>query len=381
MKKKIGILVIHGIGEQEPFETLDAFANTFLKQYLTSVKNKFQQAEIHKKHILKKFSDKIESCVSITTDNTAVPGIDVYEYYWAYMTQREITFREIWFWLLAVSRGAKAFYDRHEGTQSGEMNDTLFNKDGEFKNYKYLLKMLSAVGFFQRLWFLAPANIMKIFSSFGKGIFEPLQRRIVDSFGDVVLYTTIDEKSKYYRIRQEILSGSFKKMLGLLECGEYDEILLVGHSLGTAIAYDTLARINKQMNVDPVLRGKATKIKGLVTFGSPLDKIAFFFDEKINKEKQPVRYAIASQLHGFKRVNVDTQTLESGVDECFSHVKWLNFWSKRDFVSGHLDVYRDLSNIEMDFSKLTTDPIKTHSIYWESEDMYKQIIAEYKLID
>jgi hypothetical protein len=82
----------------------------------------------------------------------------------------------------------------------------------------------------------------------------------------------------------------------------------------------------------------------------------------------------------FKKVNIDTEALDSGVEDYFNHVKWLNFWSKRDSVSGHLDVYRDLKNIEMDFSKLTTDPIKTHSLYWESKDMYRQIIEEFKLV-
>lgn len=378
--KKVAILVVHGIGEQEPFETLDAFSNTFLTRFETSIRDKVGEVAINKEHVLKNFAGRTESCVSVNIDNSDIPEIDIFEYYWAHMTERQISFGEIWSWLLTVSKGAKSFYDRQHKGQLGEVNDSLFNEDKEFHNYRYLIRMLSMVGFFQRLQIFSFSHIRKAFLSFGKGIFEPLQKSVVDSFGDVVLYTTIDEKSKYYRIRNEILAGAAAKVLGLIERDEYDEVLLVGHSLGTVIVYDTLARINKQMNVDLTLKNKAIKIKGLVTFGSPLDKIAFFFDEKINREKQPVRYAITSQLHGFKRVNVDTETLACRIQECFSHVKWFNFWSKRDPVSGHLDVYLDLENIEMDFSKLTTNPIRTHSLYWESEDMYKKIIEEFHLV-
>ncbi|MFH1856404.1 MAG: hypothetical protein ABH836_04130, partial [Candidatus Omnitrophota bacterium] len=129
------------------------------------------------------------------------------------------------------------------------------------------------------------------------------------------------------------------------------------------------------------------KIKGLVTFGSPLDKIAFFFDEKVNQKEQAFRYAIISQLHGFKRVNVDTETLENGVHQYFDDMKWLNFWTKPDPVSGHLDVYKGLENIELDFSDKikirrvlgSEFAIESHGLYWQSQEMFSRIIKEFNL--
>ncbi len=204
---------------------------------------------------------------------------------------------------------------------------------------------------------------------------------VVDYLGDVALYCSTDKKSKYFDVRQRILNGAYEKSKFLLESDQYSEILFSGHSLGSVIAYDTLDRLNKEMNVNPKLREYASKIKGLVTFGSPLDKIAFFFDEKIDQVRQNIRYAIVSQLHSFKRVNVDTTSLENGVEQCLADVKWLNFWTKPDPVSGHLDVYKDVSNIELDFSKTIGDSdlsVKSHSFYWQSEEMYQKIIKEFK---
>ena len=207
-------------------------------------------------------------------------------------------------------------------------------------------------------------------------IAQPLEKFI----GDIALYCSTDKKSKYYHVRSKILEGAFEKLKFLIQEGEYSQVILVGHSLGSVIAYDTLARLNKELNIVPNLIASSEKIKGLVTFGSPLDKIAFFFDEQIDKE-QLIRAAIVSQLYGFRRVHVDTHTVESGVHSHFGRLKWLNFWTKTDPVSGHLDVYKEVENISMDFSDKIDKGIKgaisSHSLYWTSEEMFQRIFKEF----
>ena len=205
-------------------------------------------------------------------------------------------------------------------------------------------------------------------------------RPLADIMGDVTLYCSMDKKSEYYAVRKSILNGAVEKAGELIDREEYSEIYLIGHSLGSVIAYDTLDRLNKEMNVNAGFRKKAEKIKGFVTFGCPLDKIAFFFDEKISRLKQPVRYAITSQLHGFKRKNFDAVVLETQLQQYFENILWLNFWTKPDPVCGHLDVYHGVENIEMDFSesgKNKNFSIKSHSLYWQSEEMYKAIIDKF----
>ncbi len=41
MPKKIAMLIIHGIGEQDPFETLDVFVRSFLKIYVRDLEIRY----------------------------------------------------------------------------------------------------------------------------------------------------------------------------------------------------------------------------------------------------------------------------------------------------------------------------------------------------
>ncbi|MCK4860027.1 MAG: hypothetical protein KAS87_05670 [Candidatus Omnitrophica bacterium] len=382
MNKKTAILVIHGIGEQEPFETLDNFVRPFADSYLKQIRTNYPDASIQKRHSLKQFPNWIESCVSLIPSISNKPTLDIYEYYWAHKTQRKISSSEVVQWLLDVGEGAKAFYKR-QGQKEREKNDILFTRDGEFNYVKYLINMLSFTGWLRGL--LRCLNLVVVHKPIwikvlSKVVGYILKRPLVDSLGDIALYTSADRKSEYFDVRQAILKEAVEKAKFLIENKEYERVILAGHSLGSVIAYDTLSRLNKEMNVDSRLREYASKLKGLITFGSPLDKIAFFFDEKINKKKQNIRYAIVSQLNGFKRVNVDTTTLDKGIEQYFEHVKWLNFWSGQDPVSGHLDIYRDVKNIVINFSerikgRKRITPQKAHLLYWQSEEMYRKIIS------
>ena len=391
MNKKVAILVIHGIGEQEPFETMDAFVKPFADLYLERIREKYPNASIRKKHSLAFISDWIESYVSLIPSVSNNVQIDIYEYYWAHMTQHKITTSEVIEWLFNIAEGAKDFYARQKNMKNREKNDTLFTKDGEFKILEYLIKVLSFGNFLKRTVLLIPVKF-KIIDAIARLIARNMKGPIVDKFGDVTLYTTTDKKSKYFGVRKRMLNGAVQKTKLLIENPEYADVLLIGHSLGSVIAYDTLDRLNKMMTIDRNLQVNASKIKGLITFGSPLDKIAFFFDEQINKKKQDIRYAIVSQLHAFRRVNVDITTLENTIEHCFKHVKWLNFWTKPDPVSGHLDVYDPVDNIEIDFSKEIKVPkwllrcfssavsIQSHSLYWQSDEMYQKIMERFNLI-
>ncbi|MFH1691965.1 MAG: hypothetical protein ABIC68_05310 [Candidatus Omnitrophota bacterium] len=360
MSKKTAVVVIHGIGEQKPFESLDAFVQSFAPVYEAQIKKTFASAVIKKKHSLVSFPGWVESFVSLEPQSAQPARMDIFEYYWAYMTQRQITFFEIIGWIFDVARGScQAASDKSLSVK--------------FKKLQYLCTMLSVIGFL-RLLISIPASVFIVIPPLWRKISAFLKKPVVDFFGDVVLYTSSDQKSKFFPVRQKILDEAVKKVTYILKDMDYDEIVLVGHSLGTVIAYDVLDRLNKQMNVDAELCQYAPRLKGLVTFGSPLDKIAFFFDEKINKKSQSIRYAIVSQLHGFKRVVVDSEALENGVKPCFEHVKWLNFWTKGDPVCDSLSAYRDVENIEMVFPVKSKNPITNHGLYWQSHQMYQQII-------
>lgn len=56
-KKKMAIVVIHGIGEQQPFEALGKFANKFQEEYRT------KRSEVTLEHNLVWFENCGESCI------------------------------------------------------------------------------------------------------------------------------------------------------------------------------------------------------------------------------------------------------------------------------------------------------------------------------
>lgn len=92
--------------------------------------------------------------------------------------------------------------------------------------------------------------------------------------------------------------------------------------------------------IDPKL---ADRLNGFVTFGSPLDKIAFFFRQRA-KDDQVIKRQLIKSLHAFKTKDWDPigqnkLHLHDDFKSYLSHMAWLNFWDPKDPVDGHLDFY------------------------------------------
>ncbi len=424
MTKKMAIVVIHGIGEQKPFETLDSFAKGLERSYHA------RGTKITLKHDLLWFDGWGESCISFKPDTSSSSNyerIDILEYYWSHMTQRKITQSEVTDWIFQVAQGGvkSPLYEKGRlKTTDCDRNETLFNKDGELKRSEYIAQIMCISGWIKPLFKLLLAalpylrklkpafaametipylgtlkKVLDSLSSFIKGLFS---RVMVDFIGDIALYCTADVKSEYYATRTQILNSAAEKVKLLALNDNYDEILLCGHSLGSVIAYDVIDRMNRMMQHDVALRGEKKKFKGIVTFGSPLDKVAFFFDEHIDSKKQPIRYATVSFLHSFRR-NVQNpipvqvpgdsggqyRTIEVGttIQPHLSTIPWLNFWTQFDVISGHLDVYKDVENIklalpkELEFKFSSLSKVKlfitSHNAYWRTDEMYDRIIKDF----
>lgn len=387
-RRRICFLIIHGVGNQEPYETLDAFVRNFLKAYSNIIKEHFHELTLIKSHKLVNLPNGISSKVTIESDHNKLPVIDIYEYYWAYMTEDCLDVKEVIEWIFDVASGARDFYKNPGNINIKNINRNVFTSDGEFHYLMYLSNMLSYIEKFSKLVSLIvkclkiiypvnqfPKAVTKLFNMFFK-------KYIMDSLRDIAVYTTMDRKSKYYKSRKLILNNATDFVKSLLEIKsggneKYDELVIFGHSLGSVIGYDVLDRLNRMMNVDRNLQKYSEKIKGLITFGSPLDKVAFLFQERINKKKQNIRYSIVTQLHNFKRKHVDDQSLENGILQFFENTKWINFWTETDPISGNLNAYSDVENIHLDLSNNRKKiDIKCHSLYWESYEMHRQIIEK-----
>ena len=382
MKKRTAVMVIHGIGQQQPLETLNHFVTNFSRVYAGEIEKLYKPEgpAVECRHRLKRFAGTWnESLVEI--HSPAVPEaakVHVFEYYWAHLTQRQVSLVEVLGWMLDVADGAKAFYDANPALARGNENDAFFRQDGEFKKYHYLISLAGRGRILCKLVLLLK-SLLKQRNFLSRFLLNLLTGPLVDFLGDVTLYTTTDTCSRHYEVRQQILDGAVMKAKLLLEDEDYDEVILLGHSLGSVIAYDVVDRLNKETNVRPDFVPCSEKLKGLITFGSPLDKIAFFFDEKISKDQQ-VRRDLVSQLHSFRRRYVSQEVLKNDIRQNMGNVAWINFWIKQDPVCGSLDVYQPVKNIELECTDIKHDvSIESHSRYWTFERMYRDIIQGFDL--
>jgi hypothetical protein len=102
---------------------------------------------------------------------------------------------------------------------------------------------------------------------------------------------------------------------------------LLGHSLGSVIAYDTL---NKLLTLDELLKNKfavAERTCVFETFGSPLDKTAFFFSYQ-GTQNLDIREQLAATV----------QPLIQDYSR-FRSFPWINVYSRSDIISGNLKFY------------------------------------------
>ncbi len=368
-KERMAFLVIHGIGEQNPFETLDSFVRNFWK---TLMKNN-PGSNIAIKHYVRPRTDNgkewTENFISLVKDGQSDCAIDFYEYYWAYKMEGEITFQELVDWLVKTSDGAEKFYK-----QNNELVKKYEGKSGDFWYLKHLGCIMRALAFFRVL----KIPYFDCIRPFVKPFLSKATQLFVDYMGDVAIYTTTDVKSKHYHVRNSILTDAVKEVKALIGNDRYKNVIIAGHSLGSVIAYDTLNRVNHALNLNQKEWQFANKINGLVTFGSPLDKTAFFFREH-TPDEQYVRRQILDHFHSFKGRDLNLKREEVKVEDPImplldNQIHWINFWDGKDPVSGHLDFYVVDKNIQVNMGAKYG---VAHIAYWEYEKMYEAICGYY----
>ena len=207
--------------------------------------------------------------------------------------------------------------------------------------------------------------------------------------GDVAVYTNADAKAKNFLVRKAILNSSTNAVIRLLQekhvaqaNDPYDQVIVAGHSLGSVIAYDTLNQLlNKRYSREDQIVGSVpektkvtqdelNKIRGLVTFGCPLDKVHYFFRENVPPH-QAIRAQLLQFLQSFRKrpSNYDygLYRLQRYDASGLNSVLWLNAWSRQDPVSGALHFYTGLTRRHFKYKI----PIYAHLSYWEDLRFYE----------
>jgi hypothetical protein len=173
-------------------------------------------------------------------------------------------------------------------------------------------------------WVQSPVALLAIWV-LAVGLALVVRWFVVEFVGDVAAYVSAPWLDRFFRLRDEIKKVCSDVTRAVYNCGEYDRVVLVGHSLGSVVAYDVLNTLvnEEQLGKTPdVIRRTAA----LVTFGSPLDKTAFVFRTQ-NVTEQYVREALASAVQPLI------------VSYGHRPPVWLNIWSPNDIISGSLEFY------------------------------------------
>jgi hypothetical protein len=215
-KARQALILIHGIGEQRPMETLRSFVDAVLDQ---SPSTSQADAKYYSKPDM--LADNLE-LRRLVSGRGRDDRTDFYEYYWAHLMPIAPWDRLIsWYWVLMA---------RHPKNIPAPVMPL------------YVLSWLLFVGVFGLGASLArgflrsdpvynlPWLIIAIV-----GILSTLIRSYI---GDAAVYLSASPRN--IEARQKIRASGLALFDKLVSSGRYDRIIIVGHSLGAVIGYDIL---------------------------------------------------------------------------------------------------------------------------------------------
>ena len=191
-------------------------------------------------------------------------------------------------------------------------------------------------------------------------------------------YVSPYKDSKFDELRHQIQQVGLdagKVIYGFEDQGSlvpnYKNVVVVGHSLGSVLAYDTL---NALINLDNVSPGKSRHVlartRGLITFGSPLDKTAFIFRTQMqadNSMREQLAASMQPLIISYQKYRPDT-------------FRWVNIWSRMDIISGELNYYDNIPAADPRHVQNMQDPdasvpLYAHVQYWKNKTLRDQLYS------
>jgi hypothetical protein len=199
--------------------------------------------------------------------------------------------------------------------------------------------------------------------------------------GDLAAYVSSYTLDRFNDLRSRIKDTIWKKARAIYAASseggvgfEYAECAVVGHSLGSVIAYDTLNRLilddapPRAGEIDTGGLDVVSRTRLFLTFGSPLDKTAFIFGVQGMRTTE-AREALAASLQPML------------CDYALRPRKWINVYSPWDIVSGFLDYYdppgsTDSRKIDNRIDPQATTLLKAHLEYWRNPLLFQILHRE-----
>ncbi len=219
------VVIIHGIGEQHPMETVRAFADAVLPEPEQGGEKYFMRPD-----------PLSESFELRKLQNRSQPRTHFFEYYWAYKV---------------------------EGTKLSHILSWL--KQLLFRNPRKVPRQMLS------LWIVSWLLIALTLIALGLDVFSPLKQLMpqlppfVLSLGSAVLFSVfnlvfylyIGDAARYLsptpdniKLRQAIRADGIQLLRKIHESGDYERVIVVGHSLGSVVAYDILKHLWQEYYTD-----------------------------------------------------------------------------------------------------------------------------------
>jgi hypothetical protein len=425
-RRRVAILVVHGVGQQNRYDTLSNFAAGVMRV----LKEQHPDAVRASRELIH-LDGHDDSLIRLEAPGAT---IDIIEYYYQHKLQRQVAPEDVVDWLTETARRVRILYSTGDvvtNRRGAGPRETMQLPVGYLFSDKRLLAGLAAL----------PIRVVGVMMPFLRGLsaLHPIGHFLAslvirpaylliwpllrDFAGDVVAYTAYDPKLKLNHVRGETLGGCVAALKALLAFKDgdgrlaYDEVIVAGHSLGSVVAYDALSRLsNDIVGRHWQVPADDKRLSTLVTFGSPLDKIALLFwplnleqrclmlpirgslqlwwqslfgrggqaewqrlREEWREEQAKLQSSMVRHYHGLRALWIDVGDGRVPLPEperALGHMEWLNFYHKRDLIAGHLDAFAGLENIEVHSPGDPAAPRfpEAHSYYWYSEKMYEKII-------
>lgn len=387
---KTAFLVVHGIGQHDKYDTLAGFAAGLLQS---------MDGTPALQRVLVPVGEGVDSALTLST-----PGrqVDIFEYYYQPQLQRSVAAADVSAFVFHTIRRVRAAYRKYDFPgKREELRRRQAAKepaDAELIAWHYMLRhgktrasallALPLIGLY-RLWSIAPGMLQRPLEWLGSWLLETY---VLEVFGDLVAYLAINPKARLHSKRNEILTGCAQRIEHLLGAG-YDEVVVAGHSLGSVVAYDALSLVARHAACGLFDETRCDRLKGFITFGSPLDKVALVFwptaevgscaGTAWDVRHDAIYAGMLPHFYGMRSAWVEKQ-LKSPVVQpdstVFDGVHWVNYYCDRDLVSGYLDAYDGVENRKIGIADQDIHLFKAfsqHSIYWASSEMFDGLVAEF----